>query len=300
MSSKPKSEASEEQRPPLFDLGPTSVLAASRLIESGKTYDLDCGRWTHMPQWPGHAPFQVLAYRTPRGVRAEKDWDWLGTNSVEFGIHSELLMGSAHTGTHIDALCHATCGADDHWYGGDNAAEHLGDFGPQTHDAAAIPPIFARGVLLDIAALKGVDALPASTPIGVKDLEEALDRQDVALKPGDAVLVRTGYLSAWPDTEKLAKLADAGVTLEGAEFLMDAGAVVLGSDTESYEVLPSPDPESPHPVHLEALIERGVYIMEMIYLEEMARDGVSEFAFVCLPLKLAGATGSWVRPIAVT
>jgi len=293
-------ESPPEKHPPLLDAGPAAVLAASRLIDTGKIYDLDCGRWTHMPQWPGHAPFQVLAYRTPRGVRVEKDWDWLGKNSVEFGIHSELLTGSAHTGTHIDALCHATCGADDHWFGGDSAAQYLGDFGPQTHDAAAIPPIFGRGVLLDVASAMGMKALPASTPIGVEEIEDTLKRQQVELKPGDVVLIRTGYLSAWPDTEKLSKLADAGVTLEGAEYLMDAGAVVLGSDTESFEVLPSPDPESPHPVHLEALINRGVYIMEMVYLEELGGDAVSEFAFVCLPLKIAGATGSWVRPIAVT
>ena len=97
---------------------PTASSRAAQLIRTGRTYDLDCGRWPSMPQWDGHAPFQVLTYRTPRGVRVQKDWDWLGVNTVNFGIHSELLSGSAHTGTHIDALCHATCGADDHWFGG--------------------------------------------------------------------------------------------------------------------------------------------------------------------------------------
>ena len=82
-------------------------------------------------------------------------------------------------------------------------------------------------------------------------------------------------------------------------MLMDAGVVALAGDTESLECLPSPDPESPHPVHLEALIERGVFILKMVYLEELARDRVYEFAFACLPLKISGATGSWVRPLAI-
>ena len=69
--------------------------------------------------------------------------------------------------------------------------------------------------------------------------------------------------------------------------------------TPSLEVLPSPDPESPHPVHLEALINRGVFILEMVYLEQLARDHVYEFAFICLPLRIRGATGSWVRPVAI-
>jgi kynurenine formamidase len=284
---------------PLDRLGADSVVRAAKLIRSGRTYDLDCGRWPNMPQWDGHAPFQVLTYRTPRGVRVQQDWDWLGANTVNFGIHSELLSGSAHTGTHIDALCHATCGPDDHWFGHSTPAEQLGDFGPLTHDAAAIPPIFTRGVLLDVATALGMDALPTSTEIGPTEIERTLDAQGSEIRPGDVVLIRTGYLSAWPDRERLAKLADAGINLDAAKLLMDAGAVALASDTESLECLPSPDPESPHPVHLEALIERGVFILEMVYLEELARDRVHEFAFACLPLKISGATGSWVRPLAL-
>jgi kynurenine formamidase len=284
---------------PLESLGADSVVAAAQLIRTGRTYDLDCGRWPSMPQWDGHAPFQVLTYRTPRGVRVQKDWDWLGTNTVNFGIHSELLSGSAHTGTHIDALCHATCGADDHWFGGSTPDEHLGDFGPLTHDAAAIPPIFTRGVLLDVAGALGVAALPASAEIGPAEIERTLSAQGSEIRPGDVALIRTGYLSAWPDRERLAEYADAGINLQAATMLMDAGVVALAGDTESLECLPSPDPESPHPVHLAALIERGVFILEMVYLEELARDRVYEFAFACLPLKISGATGSWVRPLAL-
>ncbi|HSZ69116.1 MAG TPA: cyclase family protein, partial [Solirubrobacteraceae bacterium] len=224
---------------PLDGLGADSVVRAAQLIRGGRVYDLDCGRWPSMPQWDGHAPFQVLTYRTPRGVRVQKDWDWLGVNTVNFGIHSELLSGSAHTGTHIDALCHATCGADDHWFGASTPEHDLGDFGPLTHDAAAIPPIFTRGVLLDVAGALGVEALPASTEIGPAEIERTLDAQGSEIRPGDVALIRTGYLSAWPDRERLALYADAGINLQAAELLMDAGVVALAGDTESLECLPS-------------------------------------------------------------
>ena len=116
--------------PPAESLGSAEVLNAVALIRTGRTYALDCGLWPAMPQWSGHAPFQVLTYRTPRGARVQGDWDWLGSNGVNFGIHSELLQGSAHVGTHIDALAHATCGEDDHWFGGSTPEHNLGDFGP--------------------------------------------------------------------------------------------------------------------------------------------------------------------------
>ena len=189
--------------------------------------------------------------------------------------------------------------ADDHWFGPSTPEQHLGDFGPLTHDAAAIPPIFTRGVLLDVAGALGVEALPASTEIGPAEIERTLRAQGSEIRAGDVALIRTGYLSAWPDRERLAEYADAGINLQAATMLMDAGVVALAGDTESLECLPSPDPESPHPVHLAALIERGVFILEMVYLEELARDRVYEFAFACLPLKISGATGSWVRPLAL-
>jgi kynurenine formamidase len=71
---------------------------------------------------------------------------------------------------------------------------------------------------------------------------------------------------------------------------------------ETYEVQPPPDsgvPATPQPVHTLLLIEHGIYIMESLDLEELARDRVYEFLFVALPLKIRGATGSWIDPVAV-
>ena len=280
-------------------LGAADVLRATSLIKTGAVYDLDCGRWPGMPLWHGHPPFQVLAYRTPHGIEIEGDQTWLGSNEVGYRWHSDLVMGTVHSGTHIDALCHVTCGRDNHWYGGVSANAHTGDFGPLRNDAMSMPSLVGRGVLIDVAGSRGVEALPAHEPIGADELRRALERQGTTLEKGDVVLVRTGYLAHWPDPDGIAAHADAGINLEAAEFLLGAGCAAIGGDTESLECLPSNADGDPLPVHRVVLIEHGVYILEMVYCEELARDRVYEFCFVCLPLKIRYATGSMVRPIAL-
>lgn len=287
--------------PPIGSLGPDHVLAALKIVESGTIYDLDCGRWHGMPVWDAHAPLQVLSYRSPSGLAAQGDQEWLRPEVNEVGMawNSELVAGSMHTGTHIDALAHITCGPDDHWFGSSPAAEQLGDFGPMSHDAASIPPILTRGVLLDVAGERGVAALPGGEGIDADAVERTLAQQGTEIRPGDVVLLRTGYMSAWPEREGMERHDGAGITLDAAKLIADAGAVAIGADNESLEQEPSRVPGSPLPVHLELLVERGVFILELVQLEELARDGVYEFAFVCLPLKIRGATGSMVRPIAI-
>lgn len=287
--------------PPIGSLGPQHVMAALGAVESGTIYDLDCGRWHRMPVWDAHAPLQVLSYRTPGGLAAQQDQDWLRpeVNEVGMGWNSELVTGSMHTGTHIDALSHITCGPDAHWFGNSPAAERLGDFGPMSHDAASIPPIVTRGVLVDVAGERGVQALPGGEGIDAEEVERTLARQGTEIRPGDVVLLRTGYLSVWPEREAMERHDGAGITLDAAKMIADAGAVAIGADNESLEQEPSAVPGTPLPVHVELLVERGVFILELVQLEELARDRVFEFAFVCLPLKIKGATGSMVRPIAI-
>jgi kynurenine formamidase len=109
-------------------------------------------------------------------------------------------------------------------------------------------------------------------------------------------------LAYWPDADKMAAHKTAGPDLSAAEWLLERGVVATGTDTETYEVQPAPDrgiPANPQPVHTRLLIENGVYLMESIYLEEIARDQVYEFLFVALPVKIRGATGSMVDPLAV-
>jgi kynurenine formamidase len=283
------------------DLGPDDVLAALGSVERGRVYDLDAGRFVGMPQWDGHPTFTLTPYRTPQGLRRAQDVELFAEehNGAGVGMLTELMITGMHTGTHLDALCHITDG-DDTWFGGYDAAEHTGDFGPTRADAASIPPIVVRGVLLDAAGHLGVPALERGRGLSRVDLEAIATAQGTTITPGSCVLVRTGAMSVWPDREGYQALDGAGPDLDGARWLIDdLGCVVLGSDTSTVEQVPSVDPQNPHPVHELALRQRGVHLLENAFLEDLARDGVHEFALVCLPLKISGATGSMVRPIAI-
>jgi len=275
------------------------VLGALSLVKQGRVYSLDCGRFPGMPIFPAHPPFQVLSYRSPRGLVNQADQDWLGENEVDYYWNTEMVMGTVHSGTHVDAFAHITCGTDHRWFGGGVEARDLGDFGPLRGDATEIPPLIARGVLLDVAGARGVDALGAHEPIGADELRDVLARQDVELEPGTVALIRTGYLSGWPDPDFIAAHEQAGIDHGAALWLADQGVVAVAADTEALEVLPSIVPGNPHPVHIALLNERGIFIIEMVDCEELARDGVHEFCFVCLPLAIRGATGSMVRPVAL-
>ncbi len=291
--------AAESTPVPARNLSSNDVLAALGLARQGRVYDLDCGRFPGMPLFPAHPPFQVLSYRTPRGIDNQGDQDWLGENTVNFHWHSEMVMGTVHSGTHIDALSHITCGTEHRWFGGGSSERDLGDFGPLRGDATEIPPLITRGVLIDVAGARGVDALGAHESIGPSELQEILQREGLELRPGDVAAVRTGYLAGWPDAEFIAGHEQAGIDRDAALWLAEQGVVAVAGDTEALEVLPSTVPGNPHPVHIALLVERGIFIIEMVNCEELARDRRYEFCFICLPLSIRGATGSMVRPIAL-
>ena len=278
------------------------VVQAASMIRTGTMVSLAGVRFPGMPLFPGHPPFQVLNYRTPRGIRATGAKPWGPVNDVGLGYMAEYLMASSHSGAHVDALAHMTIGPDMHWYGGGNPDEHLSDFGPLVGDASKLPSFFTRGVLVDVAGHRGVQCLEAGEPVSADEVEQILADEGVEVGPWDVVLFRTGYLSLWPDTEALAAHRTPGPDVSVARWLLERGVVAAGSDTETFEVQPAPDPGpegNPQPVHNALIIENGVYILESVDLEELARRKVYEFCFVALPLKIRGATGSMVDPVAI-
>lgn len=272
-------------------------MEALRMPRTGRAYDLSSGWWPGMPLAEGHPPFQVLTYRSPIGERNQGDVSFLQDNPLNFGWVSELLMCTMHTGTHIDALAHTTCGPDAAWHGGHSSHTELGDFGPLNNDASELPPIVTRGVSLDIAGALGLEQLAPSQGVGVEELEAACERQGVEPLAGDVALIRTGTMRHWPDARRMPE--GAGLAYDGALWLAERGVVAVGGDNPALEVFPSGLPGDPQPVHRTLIFERGIPILEWVNQEELARDGVSEFLFVCLPLTVKGATGSLVRPLAI-
>lgn len=276
-----------------FDIGPFKD------VKKGLCYDLSSGWWHGMPLADAHPPFGILSYRTPQGQRVQKDIAMLRDNKVGFGFISELMMCTAHSGTHIDALAHVVCGSDPSWFGDHLAKESLGDFGPIGKDASELPPIVCRGVLIDVAGYLGVDHMDKGQAVTIELLEGALNAQKTDIKRGDIAFIRTGTMQKWPDKEHLAACHGSGLALEGAEWLVAKGVRAIGGDNESLECQPSGYAGDPQPVHRYLIREQGIPILEWVFLEDLARDSIYSFMFVCLPLSVTGATGSMIRPIAI-
>jgi hypothetical protein len=121
---------------------PDDVRGLLALVRTGRMHRLACDRFPRMPLWPGHPAFEVISYRTPQGIRAAGDQPWGPPNDACLGFMSELVMGTVHTGAHIDAHGHMTI--EGRWHGGTAGAD-LGDFGPLRGDATEIPPLWRRG-----------------------------------------------------------------------------------------------------------------------------------------------------------
>lgn len=279
--------------------GPEQLLAAAGLVRQGIVYDLDAGRWPGMPTLPSHPAFVLTTYRTPQGLAVDGDLEGFAREPENVSFLTELLVSSTHTGTHLDALNHVACGSPGHFFGGYPAAE-TGDFGTRRAEASSLLPILCRGVLVDVAGHHGVEALQADHEVSWPETEAILTRQGVEIREHDAVLFRTGSITAWQaGAGPTAVERRAGIDVGTAVELGERGVALVGSDTENVEVIPSRDPRNPLPAHVELLVRRGIYMLELAYLDDLARDRVYEFLFVCLPLRVRGATGSMVRPIAL-
>jgi kynurenine formamidase len=277
------------------------ILSALRSIRTGKVYDLGVPVDRTSFKWPGHSSTEVISYRSPLGVKAEKDLPGFATSKKGMGFHSAALFISDNLGTQIDGLAHITTGDDNHWYNGFREATGAGDFGIRKADADTIPPVIVKAVLIDVAGWKGVDALPANFAIGSKEMQAALAAQNVDVQPGDAVFLRTGTLRYWgvsgADHAKLSQHDSAGLTLEGARWLVEQkGAVFIGGDTSGVEVGSDPAlPGAVIPVHEYLLVEQGVHLGEFHNLEGLARDKVYRFVYVGITNRVRFA----MRPIAI-
>lgn len=261
----------------------------SRLVESGRVYDLAHPLEPTMPVSPNHPGFRMaLLRRHGDMVRAD------GGSAA-----NELLMLGGHTGTHLDALAHVS--HDGRLYGGvDASTAQIGgrfrELGLET-----IAPFFCRGVLLDVAGRRGVESLPAGDAITADELREVAIAQGVELPRGGAVLIRSGWARHWssPPTYLGHESGVPGPDAGAAAWIAEAAPRVTGHDSMAYEHVAAGAGHALLPAHRILLVEHGIHIVENLFLEELARDRVYELLFVCLPLKIVGGTGSPVRPIAV-
>lgn len=298
----------------LNEMTDATRLKAVQLIKQGKTYDLGLRYDRDSYKWPGHSPGEIISFRSPGGVTRQKDLAFTTAEKGNTGPtmwHSNALFISDNVATQIDGLGHVTHGPDHHWYNGFREDQWGGDFGVLKADATKIPPIVARGVLIDVAGFKNVEALPSHYEITVEDLQGALQAQGVAIEPGTIVLIRTGTARYWgengSDHAKLAEHDSAGIGLAAAKWLVEQqGALAIGSDTSGLEVAPAKPEDSQAvggsfiPVHVYLLVEQGVHVLEFHNLEQLAADRAYEFAYFASTNALRGAVaGTALRPFAM-
>ena len=251
------------------------------LLAGAKVYDLGQPYFVGMPHFPTHPPFCFSLVR--------EHGDTVGPEGHSSSAEAIALGG--HVGTHIDALCHFSLGGKLH--GGETIAQAYAT-GIAKYSADTIAPILRRAVLLDIARIEGVAALPQDFEVKPEHLDAA--SRGVELPAGDIVLVRTGWANYWPEAKRfVAQGHGPGPGLEGARWLSSRGVFAAGSDTLAFEKIPS----ATMPVHVHLLVESGIHIMECLNLEELAAAGVRNFLFMGAPLKIRGATGAPMRPIAI-
>jgi len=251
-------------------------------------YDLEQPRYFGAPTFPSHAPGFVytLHRRHERGIAETR------TSA------SGSFYATEHSGTHIDALCHQA--EDLRLYGGREVDARLQTSAGFTElGAETIAPLLTRGILLDVARYRGVDRIVEGQPITRADLEATAQTQGTTVAPGDVVLIRTGNGALWHDP--IEYLRAGGIRADASSWLADQQVKAVGADNVAWDEVGMVDPELnvTLPGHLILLVRHGIYIVENLFLEELARDRQYAFTFVCLPLKMRGATGSPVRPIAL-
>ncbi|MDA1235106.1 MAG: cyclase family protein [Acidobacteria bacterium] len=254
------------------------------LLESAEIHDLGQPYFVGMPHHPAHPPYQYSLSKAHGEFVRET-----GSSSA-----AEAIALGGHVGTHIDALSHfSMCGK---FFGGIDAESNQSYGGGMTeHGVDKIRPILSRVILLDVAAYKGKDVLPADFVIDAELLERVAAQQGTEIREGDIALVRTGWAVYWSDAGRyINQLKNPGVNLEAAQWLSSKGVFAGGSDTVAFEHLPS----ETMPVHVHLLVEKGIHIIEALNLETLAENERYEFAFIAAPLKLTGGTGAPIRPLA--
>ncbi|MGA9066349.1 MAG: cyclase family protein [Bryobacteraceae bacterium] len=254
-------------------------------IAGARVFDLAQPYFPGMPHHPSHPPFLFGL------VKQHGDYVGPAGNS---SAADALALGS-HVGTHIDALCHFSCGGK--LYGGVEAASAQShQRGLNAHSIDTVPPIVRRGVLLDAARHAGMDALPADFEITPEHLDQIARAQNLEVRRGDVVLLRTGWARYFHDAARfVSEVRGPGPARPGAEWLSRRGIFAAGSDTLAFEKMP----DAAMPVHVHLLVESGIHILECLNLEELAAASAWTFLLVAAPLKIRGATGAPVRPLAI-
>ncbi len=282
----PSRWGADDQRGAANRLTPAKVLEARNLVTQGRVYQLGRVYEARMPLFgTRHYSLRIPGAFGPSG-------------SNQLIYHDEIVSGElGQVGTQFDGLGHI--GIGDLFYNGLNRREFAAPEGLTRLGVEQVGAIVTRGVLIDVARYKGVAALGGGYEITAADLRGALARQRTDIRPGDVVLIHTGWGSLWMVDNARYGASEPGIGLEAGQYLVDEQIVLAGADTWGVEVVPNPNPDLSFPVHQLFIPRNGIYNIENLDTADLARDQVYEFMFVFTPLRLKGATGSPGNPVAI-
>lgn len=258
----------------------------SQIVQTGEIIDLSRPLAWDTPSHAMHTPF-MGRLASMHGDAARGD---------DISVASDVFTMGTHVGTHIDGLGHVShCG---HVHGDLDPNEISDRYqGFSQVGVETIKPFMCRGVLLDVAGYLGVEHLAAGQEITLAELQATAQAQHTEIRQGDCVCIRTGWTKTWGDipTYAGARGGAPGPGRDSAIWLGDKKIFATGADTMAWDVMPNVG----LPAHVEFLVKRGIYIIEVLDLEELATRAIYEFMFSAAPLKLVGATGAPLRPYAI-
>ncbi len=282
---------------------PEVIVQAARLVKRGQVLSLAIPLNPRTPTDPSRPPMQHFV----RSARLRvADHGWSGTS--EFA--DDWISMSPQTGTQWDGLCHAF--KEGKIYNGYDAGQAINPHvGARKCSIDRLATYFVtRGVLLDMVRFGGFEGeghLPAGHAVTAEDLEGAARAQGIALRRGDALLVRTGWVPFWyqatPRERETFYDKAPGLGMSAAEWLHAREVACLGVDNVGVEVAPAEDGRSMLPLHPVLIRDLGLTIGELFWLEDLAQacagDGTWEFLFVAQPLRISGGLGSPINPLAI-
>jgi kynurenine formamidase len=282
----PSKYGADDQRGAANMMKPETVLQAIKLIKTGEVFELGAILSPDPKESFINAGRQFSIYtKANRPIPNARQ------------INEELVVTElGQIGTQIDAFAHQMWG--DSFYNCLKLSEIGSTTGFKKLGVEHIGSLVTRGVLIDVAGLKGVDMLPTSYNITPDDLQQALAKSNTKLQPGDTILIRTGWSKLMGKENERYGSRNPGIGIAAGQWLLTQNPIMVAADNCCVEVRPS-EPSHNLPVHAMMLIQNGVYLLENLELEKLAAAGATEFAFFVQPLKIKGGTGSAVAPIAI-
>jgi len=271
-----------------------TALQAVRLVKTGKVYSLGITVSTTTPAYP---PRTCSIYIVQPGQTGSAE----GLGPTHTTYNDDILNCWTGIGTQLDGLGHI--GVGDRYYNGFKWGEFATIGGLKKLGADKVPPMVARGILLDMAAHMGVDVVKEGTAFNKAEIDAVAAKQGVEIRQGDVVIFHTGWLSLIDKDPKRYGSVEPGLGREGARYLVSKGVVAVGADTWAVEVIPfEKDGDKDggiFGVHQILIPMSGTYILENINTAELAKDKAYEFMFVLGQNKYQGAVQSMINPVAI-